>query len=156
MQQGKLKALSVLTAIIVGTSSCAYVEPRVSKPANNESIGIDQYDDDAINQYISGLKGVVQFLSATQTAESTTIMQGQMLLGLALGQMKTSKIEVDSWPYGARNKVWQIKGGRIQSYNNLVNEESARILADDAYDEKLKNLVRSIKLMTKENLLVRY
>jgi hypothetical protein len=145
-------------------SSCAYVDPnslgpfKTKKVTNvrtpvDESIGIDKYDENAIDDYMSGLKGVVQFLNATQTAESTVIMQGQMLLGLALGQMKTSKIEIEVWPLSARTKVWQVKGSRIQSYNELVKEESARILADPNFDEKLKNIVKSIKLITKESLL---
>ncbi|MBV1877596.1 MAG: hypothetical protein KUG79_08140 [Pseudomonadales bacterium] len=138
-------------------TSCTFdPNAKPSRPATNEhSFGIDEYDEDAIEDYMSGLKGVVQFLSATQTADSVVIMQGQMLLGLALGQMKTAKIEIEIWPYAARNKAWQIKGSRMQKYNELVREESARVLSDPSYSTELKTIIKSIKLITKESLLAK-
>lgn len=160
MQLGKLFFAFV---VAMSVSSCAYVDPNIYQPSSNKTtakqtpakstIYIEQYDEDAIEDYMSGLKGVVQFLSAAQSAQSTEIMQGQMLLGLALGQMKTSKIEIEVWPLPDRQKVWNVMGKRMQSYNELVEQESARIIADPGFDEQVKNLVRSIKLIKKDSLL---
>jgi hypothetical protein len=160
MQLGKLFVVFVAGMAV---SSCAYVDPSIYQPSPNKvaakptptksTIYIEQYDENAIEDYMSGLKGVVQFLSAAQSAQSTQIMHGQMLLGLALGQMKTSKIEIEVWPLPDRQKVWSLMGKRIQSYNDLVEEESARIIADPGFDGQVKNLVRSIKLIKKESLL---
>jgi len=164
MPQSKL---IVIIPIILSITSCAYVDHNIPKhfnrdktetvhqPAFDPTIGVEQYDEDAIEDYMDGMKGVVQFLNAAQTADSVVIMQGQMLLGLTIGKMKTSKIEIDFWPYGARKKAWDIKGSRLQQYNKLVNEESARILNEPSFSPKLKKIVKSINLITKESLLAK-
>jgi len=159
----KLGNLLLISTSALFTLSCAYVDDSVYQPPVKKSapaktqvqstIYIEQYDEDAVEKYMSGLKGVVQFLNAAQSAQSTQIMQGQMLLGLALGQMKTSKIEIEVWPLPDRQKFWDIMGKRIESYNNLVKEESERIQADPEFDESVKKLVKSVKLITKETLL---
>jgi len=163
----KKNKLIVIMATILAVASCAYVDhnsPKhftkkkahtVQQPTFDPTIGIEEYDEDAIEDYMDGMKGVVQFLNAAQTADSVVIMQGQMLLGLTIGKMKTSKVEIDFWPYGARKKAWDIKGSRLQKYNKLVNEESARILNEPSFSPQLKKIVKSISLITKESLLAK-
>jgi hypothetical protein len=122
----------------------------------NQAFGIERYDEDALNDYVDGLKGAVQFLSAMQTSNSPVVMQGAMLLGLVQGQIKTAKIEIEEWPLAAREKAWEIQGSRITKYNELISFEKKRILSDEAYDASFRRTVGSINLITKESLLAQY
>ncbi len=135
-------------------------DPEIRVRRRSVDIEIDEYDEYALDDYISGLKNVVSFIQTIPAydiyaASPQYGKYGLMMaaaLGLSKNQMDAARIELGFWPPEAKEKAWDAYGKRIIQYNKLVDENRNRVLADDRYSEDVHNYLRSITLLTKETL----
>ncbi len=131
-------------------------EIRVRK--TNHTIEIDDFDEDALNDYYDALKSAVTLLStmASVTPEqfeqmTSKGMSGQWsmaLSGIVTSQLESAKIELESWPLSARQTGWKSLGKKITRYNKLFEKHRSAILANDAIEEKIKNSIKDFELVS--------
>jgi curli production assembly/transport component CsgG len=128
----------------------------------NANIRIDAFDEDALNDYYDGLKSAVTFMSsfASFTPEQvkqfeTRNMGGQWWMawsGIVTGKLQTSKIELESWPLSAKQQGWDVLGKKILKYNKLFEQHRENILANEAFESRIRNSIANFELVTQESL----
>ena len=137
--------------------------PAVNVRTSSKTIHIEEFDEDALEDYYKGLKSAVKFMSmfSSFTPEQfeqvkNQNMGGQWWLawsGIVTGQLETAKIELESWPLSARKEGWKILGKRIKKYNTLFNKHRNTIIANEQFEAKLKNSIKSFDLVTETSIL---
>lgn len=145
----------------VSVSSHSNVNVRSSGSTN---IYVDEYDEDALNDYYRALKGAVEHLStfANMTPEQIKAIDKKNTSGISLwalmwapaysGRLETSKIELESWPLDARQKGWKLLGKKIKKYNKLFYKHRDTILASKELDKTTRAKLEGIELVTEESL----
>lgn len=136
-------------------------QPRISK-RSTLNIDIEEYDEDALQDYYEALKNTIKLLStfASSSAEQLKMMDNKMGGGVWMmwsnmvsSQLETSKIELESWPYEARKEGWAVLGNRIVKYNKIFNKHRTTLLANEALEERMKTSLTDFELVTEESLL---
>ena len=128
----------------------------------NVRINIDDYDEDALQDYYKALKLAVEKLADFSgfTEEQVKMMDQETggsffalfwMVGVA-GEMETSKIELEDWPLEARQQGWSSLGKKITKYNKLFNKYRSAILKNPAYDQPNKDRLSAVELVTEESL----
>ena len=129
----------------------------------SRTIEIEEFDEDALNDYYKALKNAVTLLStmASVTPEqfeqmTSKGMSGQWsmaLSGIVTSQLETAKIELESWPFSARQQGWKSLGKKMTRYNKLFNKHRAAILSNEAFDDKIKNSIKNFELVSSTTIL---
>ena len=153
------KNTQVLTAPVKVNERVSEVNVNVNRHAN---INIDAFDEDALEDYYDSLKTAVTFMSSfasftPQQLEQATSrnMGGQWWMawsGIVTGKLETSKIELESWPLSAKEQGWSILGKKIKKYNKLFNNHRKSILANELFDERMRNSINNFELVTEKSL----
>ncbi|MBV1908170.1 MAG: hypothetical protein KUG78_02555 [Kangiellaceae bacterium] len=138
-------------------------EPRVVVKSSSQTIRVEKFDEDALQDYYKGLKSAVKFMSmfSTFTPEQFDQMSKQSngsqwwmaWSGIVTGQLETAKIELEDWPTSAKKEAWAILGNKITKYNKLFNKHRDSIIANNAFEDKLRNSVKGFDLVTEESLM---
>ncbi len=125
------------------------------------NISIDEYDEDALEDYYNSLKTTIKLLStfSSSTPEQVEMMNSKMGGSFAMvwssmggGHMDTAKIELESWPLEARKQGWAILGKRITKYNKIFNKHRKTIIANKAFDASTISNLTDFELVTEESL----
>lgn len=137
----------------------SYTKVNVNRNAN---INIDAFDEDALNDYYDGLKTAVTLMSsfASFTAEQVQQFEGRNMggqwwmawSGIVTGKLQTSKIELESWPLSAKHQGWEALGNKLVKYNKLFEQHRESILANDAFESRMRNSIANFELVTKQSL----
>ena len=128
----------------------------------NANIDIDAFDEDALNDYYDSLKTAVTLMGSfsSLTPEQAEQFKGQNVWGqywmawsgMVTGKLETSKIELESWPTGAKQQGWKALGKKILKYNKLFERHRKNILANESVDSRLRSSVGDFELVTEETL----
>jgi hypothetical protein len=153
---------SVTTKPITVASSDSGLNVRASR---YNSVSVDAYDRDALEDYYKALKRSVEGLSnysnftpaQIQSIESQSNAAGisglwALMWGTQSGKLETSKIELEAWPYEAKQKGWSIFGKLITKYNKLFEKYRNEIISNEAWDKSVRNKLASVELLTQESL----
>ncbi len=134
--------------------------PTVVKRASR-TVTIDQFDEDALEDYYEGLKAVIQFLGpiSSVSSENLEAMKSKSGFGsltslwnMLIAKMDSAKIELDEWPAEAKQKGWDILGKRITKYNKMFEQQRDRALKNDALDQDIKDQIEQFELLTESSL----
>ncbi len=138
-------------------------KPTVIVKSSKQTIRVDKFDEDALEDYYEGLKSAVKFMSmfSAFTPEQFDQMNKQnsgaqwwmAWSGLVTGQLETAKIELEDWPLSAKQQGWAILGKKIGKYNKLFNKHRDSIIINDAFEAKLKNSIKGFELVTEKSLM---
>ncbi|MDH5324801.1 MAG: CsgG/HfaB family protein [Gammaproteobacteria bacterium] len=170
-------ALKVDGAVNAQPQVKASVKPKPMKPVavnSNGSINVkssgtshvtvDQYDEQALNEYYGALKQAVEHLSqfAAMTPAQVNAFERHNNTGISLwtilwspsfsGKLETSKIELESWPMDAKQKGWKILGRKIKKYNKLFFKHRDTLLSSENLDDSVKNRLKGVELVTEVSL----
>lgn len=126
-------------------------------------IDVNAYDTEALENYQKALKRSVENLSTFSSFNKEQVDQMEKQTGVSLamllwsgphiGELETSKIELESWPLSARQQGWTILGKKITKYNQLFYKYRDSIVKNKAYDQASRDRLASVDLVTKESLL---
>ncbi|OKY27175.1 CsgG/HfaB family protein [Thalassotalea sp. PP2-459] len=118
---------------------------------------VDEYDEDAMKDYYDALKQASEVASglATISSADSNSQHRQMALGamnMFSSRLATSKIELESWPMGAKKQAWRVLGKKIKKYNKLFEMHRQNVLNSDSLTDSFANVLNSIELITEESL----
>lgn len=144
-------------------STVVHTEERVSvHRSKNIDVRIDDFDEDALEDYYKALKGLVNHVSTFSAFTEEQIKEMEQMKGGSMitmiwalpynGQMETAKIELESWPLEARRQGWDALGKRIVKYNALFEKHRKLILENKGYTPQTRDRLASLELMTKKSL----
>ncbi len=132
------------------------------RKGGNKTITIDEFDEDALEDYYNALKASVEFLMpfSAFTKEQVNAMEKQHGMKLTAawsmmisGRLQTSQIELMEWPESARQEGWKVLGKRITKYNKLFNQHRETLLKNNALDESFLSNLKNFELLTEESLM---
>lgn len=130
----------------------------------SSNITVDEYDENALNDYYKALKGAVKNIStfASMGAGQFKAFEKNNKMGISLwtllwspaysGKLETSKIELESWPLNAREQGWKILGRKIKKYNKLFYKHRKSILANKDVTDDVRNRLNGVELVTAKSL----
>ncbi len=130
----------------------------------SSNVYIDEYDENALNDYYKALKKAVGNLSkfSAMTPQQVQAIGQYNDSGIDLwtllwsadfsGEFETSKIELESWPLDARQKGWKILGKRIKKYNKLFYKHRKSILSSEGVTKNVRARLEGIELVTEKSL----
>ncbi len=143
-------------------STAVYVEPTPASTSVNRSksynFDIDEYDEDAFNQYFEWLKNTGPLVTAFASFDpenNSNAFGGMSISSVAtmlLGQLDTYRIELEAWPYEARAEAWRVMGKRIESHSKIFERNRQMALKNERLSEDVRYMISDIQLVTKENL----
>ena len=118
---------------------------------------IDEYDEDAMQDYYRTLKGATKTLSifAAYTATTGDSKQKSMVLGsinALAGSMASSKIELEYWPIAAKQEAWRVLGSRIEKHNKIFESHRKQALKNKDLSADAIESIAGIELITKKSL----
>lgn len=137
---------------------------NVSSSSRSSHVTVDEYDEEALNEYYRALKKAVEHLSqfAAMTPAQINAFEQRNTTGISLwallwapsfsGKLETSKIELESWPLDAREQGWKILGRKIKKYNKLFYKHRDSLLASENLDEGVKKKLEGVELVTEVSL----
>lgn len=149
------------TASVPSSPSPVYVQPAAPRYSvsrqKNYNFDVDEYDEDAFNDYFNFLKNSGPMLSgmAAMTAEQMDDSKMNMFvsaISMFASQLQTHAIELEAWPLPARQEAWRVMGKRIEKHSEIFERNRALALKNDAIDSSARNSLASIQLVTKESL----
>lgn len=118
---------------------------------------VDEYDEDAMNDYYRSLKSVNEMASGLATismSNSNQQYKDMAATGMQMffDKLATSKIELESWPLSAKQQAWQVLGKKIEKYNKMFDKHRKSLLLNKSLDSRVADILNSIELITKETL----
>lgn len=136
---------------------------RVTVKRNrNLNIEVDEYDEDAFEDYYKSLKRTINAmptLTMLQAGQPITTPNGVdvssqlwMVWSSFISQMETAKIELEFWPLSAKEQVWAASGKRIKKYNKLFNKHRKEIIANEQVEQRIRTSVTNFELVTEKSL----
>lgn len=141
--------------------------PVVNVRTRNVNISVDNYDENAMEDYYKALKRSVEHMGtfASMTPQQIEAMKnhpdmhgmGALAMSMIWGgphvsQLETAQIELESWPQQAKEQAWSAYGSRIMKYNKIFERHRQRIISNGAYDDSIYHQLNAIELVNEENL----
>ena len=127
--------------------------------SRNYNFDIDEYDEDAFNDYFRWLKDIAPTFTAIATLDpennSNSPFGGMSISSMAamlLSQLDSHRIELEAWPYEARQEAWRVMGKRIEDHSKVFERNRQLALKNEKLPEDVRNMIASIQLVTKESL----
>jgi hypothetical protein len=153
-----------VTVAVVAQPVVVVTRPKIVKVRRNKNITIevDEYDEDAFNDYYKGLKRTIEAmptLTMFQAGQPVVAPNGidvssqlWMVWSSFINKLETAKIELEFWPLSAKEEVWATLGKRIQKYNKIFNKNRKSIIANEQVEQRIRTSVTNFELLTEESL----
>ena len=130
---------------------------------SNFNARIDQYDEDAMQDYYRHLKQAAETMTtmAEMGSAGSGATPGGMDFKTAMSaavnmfssQLDGAAIELEAWPASARAEGWRVLGKRIERYSDMFYKNRDRALQSAKLDDTVRTALNSITLLTKEDFL---
>lgn len=125
---------------------------------NQSDLEINEYDDDALNDYYDSLKVAAEMtsgLTAVSAANGNQEHKNMAVaaIGMYAGKLASSKIELEYWPLSAKQEAWRVLGKRIEKHSKIFEQHRKMALKNESLDPDFVDMLNSIELLTKESLL---
>ena len=123
----------------------------------NYDFEIEEYDEDALEDYYNALKHVAEVtsgLTAVSTTSSNVEHKNMALaaIGMFSSKMASSKIELEHWPLNAKQEAWRVLGKRIEKHNAVFLKHRELAVKNKSIDADYLATLQGIELITKESL----
>ena len=127
------------------------------KHQKNYNFDIEEYDEDALEDYYNALKQVAEVtsgLTAISTTSSNEEHKNMALaaIGMFTSRLASSKIELEHWPVSAKQEAWRVLGKRIEKHNSIFLKHRELALKNKSVNADFISTIQSIELITKESL----
>ena len=127
------------------------------KRQKNYDFDIEEYDEDALEDYYNALKQVAEVtsgLTAISTTSSNEEHKNMALaaIGMFTSRLASSKIELEHWPESAKKEAWRVLGKRIEKHNSIFLKHRELALKNKSVNADFISTIQSIELITKESL----
>lgn len=124
---------------------------------------IDEYDEDAMNDYYKHLKQAAEVMSNMAqmgSGEGVTGPNGmnfktsmKAAVNMFYNLLEGSQIELDAWPHSAKVQAWNVLGKRIDKYTAMFYRNRDTAIASGKLDPDVQSTLEGIVLLTKDSLL---
>ena len=123
----------------------------------NYDFDIEEYDEDALEDYYNALKQSAEMTSGLTaiSATSSNVEHKNMAMaaiGMFASRLASSKIELEHWPMDARKEAWRVLGKRIEKHNSIFLKQRELALKNKSIDADFITAIQNIELITKESL----
>lgn len=118
---------------------------------------IDEYDEDAMEDYYRSLKDAAKTISAFAAISSSSMADehksmAASAINVLAGQMASNKIELEHWPLSAKQEAWRVLGKRIEKHNKIFEMHRTQAINNKYLSKDVVNTLASIELITKKSL----
>lgn len=123
----------------------------------NYDFDIEEYDEDALEDYYNALKQSAEMTSGLTaiSATSSNVEHKNMAMaaiGMFASRLASSKIELEHWPMDAKQEAWRVLGKRIEKHNSIFLKQRELALKNKSLDADFITAIQGIELITKESL----
>jgi len=127
------------------------------KRKKNYDFDIEEYDEDALEDYYNALKHVAEVtsgLSAISTSSSNEEHKSMALAAISMytSRLASSKVELEHWPLAAKQEAWRALGKRIEKHNAIFLKNRELALKNKSINTDFIATIQNIELVTKESL----